>query len=88
MLVGQFLEANLVGLADVVHQALDRAEGRSRLSDELLGGGGLRQVACDSERGADIGTGLLDPVGVPPVDHYTRPFRGEQPGGLEPDARG
>ena len=77
LLVGQLLEANLVGLADVVHETLDRAERLCVSATKSLGGAGLREIARNRSA-APTRPRLVGPVGVPSVDHDARPFGREQ----------
>ena len=88
MAVVELLEADLVCDADVVHETLHRAERPGGLGDELQGGGRLREIADDPERGAALPPRLLDPLRVAAAHGDVRPFVREQLRGREADAPG
>jgi hypothetical protein len=80
-MVGQLLEAELVGDSDVVHEAVGRTESAGRLGDELLGRGRLGEVADHAESGAALVSRALDALRIAPADDDARPLVREELGG-------
>jgi hypothetical protein len=74
VVVGELIEADLVCRADVVDQALDRANGPGGLGHEFPGRGRLRKIADDPEGGAAHLPRPLDTLGVTPADDDARPL--------------
>ena len=78
----------LVCLADIVDEALDRPERLDRLGYELFGRRRLGEVAHDAERSSGFVPGPPDPIGVASADHHPRTLGRQQPGGLQTDPPG
>ena len=75
------------GVAGVVDEDVDLAEGVDRLLDDLVAGARLGQVAGHGDRLAlDLAGGLLGDVAVDVVDRHLRALGREQLGGRAPDA--
>ena len=96
LLVGHPVDDAVPGVAGVVDDDVDRAEGLDPGGDQLVGGVGLGQVAgVDGGLAVDLARCLLGDVGVEVVDQNLRALRREQlcsrpadsPGGPGDDRR-
>ena len=86
LLVGHLVGDAVPGVAGVVDDDVDGAEGVDRGGDELVGGAGLGQVAgVDGGFAVDLARGLLGDVGVEVVDQNLGALAGEQLGGRPAD---
>ena len=89
LLVGHPVGDAVPGVAGVVDDDVDRAEGVDRGGDQLVGGAGLGQVAgVDGGFAVDLARGLLGDVGVEVVDQHLGALAGEQLRGGPADPAG
>ena len=83
LLVGDLLEAGLIGVADVVYEAVQAAERADRLVDDAFGLAPAREIGCDVKSLTDAGR-IVAATGR---DHARALVR-QQPRGRQPDAAG
>ena len=87
MLVGQLLEGDLIGEADVVHEYVHTTESLFRPADELGWRGGIGKIERESQRGTRAFPGNLGALQVSAANDDAGSLCGQYSRGFEPDSR-